>query len=190
MAPTGEQKDANTARARIRIARDSLKMSQAEFAKALGMSVRGYQAYETRGRLPSGKTLARALDIGISVDWLLTGQGEMRRVVVGPSEAGNGVPIVKGDVPGYNLVVDAEGATHERVDLVPEVLAPVLQWVAEYTAGFPKPILWEREAGTLIARYTWDFYTWLNARRTEKAPASQSSPESAPKSPAKGKKAP
>ncbi len=55
-------------------------LSQKEFAKKLGISVRAYQYYEAGDRIPKGEELQRIAEAcGISVDWLLTG---------GSSEAG------------------------------------------------------------------------------------------------------
>ncbi|MEA1652555.1 hypothetical protein UAJ10_26540 [Nitrospirillum sp. BR 11164] len=42
------------------------------------LGVNTWQGYERLGKLPKGETLARLLELDISVDWLLTGHGTMR----------------------------------------------------------------------------------------------------------------
>ncbi|MFB0516084.1 MAG: helix-turn-helix domain-containing protein [Candidatus Neomarinimicrobiota bacterium] len=52
-------------------------LSQAEFAKTLGVPLRSYQAYEVGEHPFSEDLLKRLAGIGISVQWLLTGDGDM-----------------------------------------------------------------------------------------------------------------
>ncbi|MDZ5649709.1 hypothetical protein [Nitrospirillum sp. BR 11828] len=41
------------------------------------LGVNTWQGYERLGKLPKGETLAQLLNLDISVDWLLTGHGDM-----------------------------------------------------------------------------------------------------------------
>ncbi|MBB6254989.1 hypothetical protein FHS74_005583 [Nitrospirillum iridis] len=41
------------------------------------LGVNTWQGYERLGKLPKGETLAQLLELDISVDWLLTGHGNM-----------------------------------------------------------------------------------------------------------------
>lgn len=51
-------------------------LSQEEFAKKLGISVRGYQNYEAGERIPKGKILSKiAVACNVTTDFVLTGEG-------------------------------------------------------------------------------------------------------------------
>ena len=57
--------------------RETKKISQGEFAKLLGASLRSYQYYESGSR-PVPLDLLRGLaEMGTNIHWLLTGKGEM-----------------------------------------------------------------------------------------------------------------
>lgn len=60
---------------RARALREELRLSQVEMAKALGMSVRGWQKIERDEGLPNGETLMLFKTIGINPGWVLTGLG-------------------------------------------------------------------------------------------------------------------
>ena len=66
----------NTASCLIEI-RKSKKLSQNEFAKSLGVSLRSYQYYESGARPIPIEVLQGLAEIGANVHWLLTGEGEM-----------------------------------------------------------------------------------------------------------------
>lgn len=55
--------------------RFKLKMSQAEIAKTLGISVRNWQTMERDEGVPSGETLLRFKSAGYNPGWILTGVG-------------------------------------------------------------------------------------------------------------------
>ncbi|MBL8396626.1 MAG: hypothetical protein JNL84_00565, partial [Candidatus Accumulibacter sp.] len=63
---------------RIRVARESLGLTQDGLAKAVKGSKRGIQDNETRFRVPGGEVIAGLIDLGISANWLLSGVGPMR----------------------------------------------------------------------------------------------------------------
>lgn len=48
-------------------------------ASRMGVSLRAYQNYEAQEREPKAKDVARLARIGIDLNWLLTGEGEMLR---------------------------------------------------------------------------------------------------------------
>jgi transcriptional regulator with XRE-family HTH domain len=52
-------------------------MGQEEFAALMGTTYRSYQRYEQGYFAPKMAHLVRLYDLGISIDWLLTGQGSM-----------------------------------------------------------------------------------------------------------------
>lgn len=57
--------------------RRSKKLSQSEFAKSLGVSLRSYQYYESGARSIPIEVLRGLAEIGANIHWLLTGKGEM-----------------------------------------------------------------------------------------------------------------
>ena len=62
---------------RLRVIRAKYSVSQPEFAAKCGVSIRAYQDYEAGKRLPSAEVMLALTELGIDVDWLLTGEGEM-----------------------------------------------------------------------------------------------------------------
>lgn len=56
--------------------------SQKDISSALGISTRTWQIYEEGGSVPGGKVLEGLANIGIDINWLLTGVGEMARPVI------------------------------------------------------------------------------------------------------------
>lgn len=57
---------------RLRLLRDEKKLSQAEFAKIIGLSTNGYQRYELDGRDPTAPMLVEiAKFYHVSADYLL-----------------------------------------------------------------------------------------------------------------------
>lgn len=57
---------------RLRLLRDEKKLSQAEFAKIIGLSTNGYQRYELDGREPTAPVIVEiAKYYKVSADYLL-----------------------------------------------------------------------------------------------------------------------
>lgn len=63
---------------RLKIARDVLGLSQSAIAKAAGSSLPAWQGYESGKNIPGGKVFEGLARLGINVNWLLTGEGEIR----------------------------------------------------------------------------------------------------------------
>ena len=62
-----------------RLARAIDATSDAELARALGISTGDYSQRKSRGRVPWDRVMSVARSRLVSADWLLTGEGEMRR---------------------------------------------------------------------------------------------------------------
>ena len=58
--------------------RKSLSESQAQFGQRFERSASAISLYE-KGRLPDDIVLTKLSEMGFSIDWLLTGQGDMKR---------------------------------------------------------------------------------------------------------------
>jgi transcriptional regulator with XRE-family HTH domain len=71
---------------RIKLVRKNL--SRPDFAKRLGISVTSVQTYETLDHIPKGDILQRIQkEFGVSIDWLLTGEGKPYFPVAGEISA-------------------------------------------------------------------------------------------------------
>jgi transcriptional regulator with XRE-family HTH domain len=64
---------------RLKIAREFLRYSQKDMAKALDTNPQTWQIYESGKSVPGGKVLEALARIGFDVNWLLTGEGQMLR---------------------------------------------------------------------------------------------------------------
>lgn len=73
---------------RLRVFRESMKLTQAQMAKAAGGSTPGYKSNEQGTALPNSKLLVGLRGLGLNVDWLLSGEGPMLRAdLLAPGEA-------------------------------------------------------------------------------------------------------
>ncbi|WP_044559206.1 helix-turn-helix domain-containing protein [Azospirillum sp. B4] len=62
---------------RLRQVREHFGETQKSMSARFALGVNTWQGYERLGKLPKGETLAQLLELDISVDWLLTGHGNM-----------------------------------------------------------------------------------------------------------------
>lgn len=62
---------------RIRETREYLGLSQKAISERLGCSYQAWQGYEAGNNLPGGRILQRLNMLGVSIDWLLSGEGAM-----------------------------------------------------------------------------------------------------------------
>lgn len=99
---------AETVAARIRLARADTP--QEVFASQLGVHPQTVGKYERGLVVPGGDILARFRSLGISVDWLLTGEGEML-LDRAPTTALPAVAALDGDLVG--LIVEGISAAYK-----------------------------------------------------------------------------
>lgn len=59
---------------RLKQIREHLGYTQKDFAKHIGASYRGWQANES-GTMPGGELLLKLTEIGVNINWILTGEG-------------------------------------------------------------------------------------------------------------------
>tara|TARA_R110000868_G_scaffold225568_2_gene477832 strand:+ start:37450 stop:37929 length:480 start_codon:yes stop_codon:yes gene_type:complete len=76
---------------RLKAVRAELKLSQAGMAEAVGTSVTGWQTYEHGKHVPGGQIIARLVELGFDANWVLTGDGPMRRDFKGRSYEKTGI---------------------------------------------------------------------------------------------------
>ncbi len=63
---------------RMKMVRDALGLTQKQLADLLDVSVPAIQSYELAKSMPGGKILKRLADEGFNINWILTGEGEMK----------------------------------------------------------------------------------------------------------------
>lgn len=73
---------------RLRLIREQLGETQRGMSDRFDLGVNTWQVYERMDRLPKDEALIELIKLGVSIDWLITGQGEMSQG--GPPRPGNG----------------------------------------------------------------------------------------------------
>ncbi len=68
---------------RLKLIRESLGMSQSAMAKAADSSLPSWQGYEAGRNVPGGKVLEALARMGFNINWVLTGEGEMKKSFCG-----------------------------------------------------------------------------------------------------------
>jgi transcriptional regulator with XRE-family HTH domain len=64
---------------RIRAWRHALGLTQAAFSERIGVHIGVLKKYEQGLNIPGGEALAAIAKTGVNMNWLLTGEGEMRQ---------------------------------------------------------------------------------------------------------------
>lgn len=81
---------------RFRLARESLSLSPPELARTIGSAPQTIRDYEDGKSIPGGAAVAGMANLGIDANWLLTGEGEMRRSSAPYTTHKSNGPIVTG----------------------------------------------------------------------------------------------
>ena len=81
---------------RLRLFREAKRMSQAQMAEAIDGATAGYKKNEQGLALPNSKVLIGLYDLGLNVNWLLSGEGPMLRAEI-PAPGG----LTDGDLKAY-----------------------------------------------------------------------------------------
>lgn len=76
---------------RLRECREALGMSQAGLATATGAAKTTIQQYERDDNVPGGKFLRAVMELGVNVNWLLSGSGPMFLSQLSEAGAAGGV---------------------------------------------------------------------------------------------------
>lgn len=112
--------------ARLKSVRVHLRLTQAEMAGQMGISTRAYQTYEAAQRQPRAVDLAALAEVGIDLNWLLTGAGSMLRAAQEPPPA-SGAPAAPATVDEDLMARVAEGVAEiyrsENVRIYPGPIA-------------------------------------------------------------------
>ena len=139
----------------LRDIRKSLGENQGDFGKRFGKTGPAVSNYET-GRLPEDKMLKAIYDMGFSIDWLISGEGRMRRGT-GESEdvcssllegVGDGLMIVQDGIYKFvnraleritGYAVDELIGHHAGLHAIPEERARIGRLFAMFAQGNALP---------------------------------------------------
>jgi phage repressor protein C with HTH and peptisase S24 domain len=91
---------------RMALARETIKMSQTEFARFIGGSKSGIQDNEAGKNMPGGKVLAGFIRAGVNSNWILTNEGEMLLADMAARKTYDWSPDVTAKEPALPLYID------------------------------------------------------------------------------------
>lgn len=112
---------------RIKELRKLQKMTQAEFAKRIGLTQSTVAGYETGAwPIPASTVLAICREFGVSEEWLRTGQGEMYRRLSREEETQAMIDSLFADRP------EAFRSKLLRALLTFEPESPMWEWLEEF----------------------------------------------------------
>lgn len=73
---------------RLKLFREFLKLTQVQFASAIGGTAIAIQGNESGRSMPNGKSLIGLYKLGMDINWLLTGEGQMLLTKQPPNSSG------------------------------------------------------------------------------------------------------
>jgi len=121
--------DPNDIGSRLGMLIKSMNLRQYQFTEKFGISANSLDRYKNNERYPDPQFLARLVEGGVNVNWLLRGEGSM--FILAPWELGDDVKTVKKVqiVDGKPVLVNDFDTTYVRTSIFPIV--------AEISAGSP-----------------------------------------------------
>jgi SOS-response transcriptional repressor LexA len=124
--------DTNDIGSRLGMLIKAMKLKQYQFTKKFGISANSLDRYKNNERFPDPQFLARLIDAGVNVNWLLRGEGSM--FILAPWELGDDVRTTKKVqiVDGKPVLVNDFDTTYVRTSIFPIV--------AEISAGSPMEV--------------------------------------------------
>lgn len=118
----------------LKTARELLGKSQKDMAKAIGISLTAWQNYESGSQVPGGKVFKSFVDLEINTNWLLTGEGEMKRGAEKPS-------IVAEEFKSYRLERGLAKQLPEEPKQIDPVMAVIKQELLRMTLDQKRAVL-------------------------------------------------
>ena len=124
--------DPNDIGSRLGMLIKSMNLKQYQFNEKFGISPNSLDRYKNNERFPEPQFLARLIDAGVNVNWLLRGEGSM--FILAPWELGDDVRTTKKVqiVDGKPVLVNDFDTTYVRTSIFPIV--------AEISAGSPMEV--------------------------------------------------
>jgi len=89
---------------RFKLVRASQQKTQKEMAAFVGVSYRTWQDYEGDTNAPGGKVMRHLCSLGININWLLTGQGEMHIHNASPGQVPADNTAVRSQHPVFQII--------------------------------------------------------------------------------------
>jgi transcriptional regulator with XRE-family HTH domain len=119
---------------RIEAARKSLGMTQVQMTTHLGIAISTYQICESPRANPKVSVIAGLVELGISSDWLVTGQGEMLLADRGqaPDADDDSNEVIKSRALLFDLIVGMEAQAHDSgLELTPQQHADMILFMTD-----------------------------------------------------------
>lgn len=133
---------------RLKSVRESTGGSQKEFATLVSASFRAWQDYEAGNSVPGGKVFESLAKLGFDTNWILTGEGPMRR---GEEEGGRGEGVTAAaagrrlddayvDIPLYDVKASAGAGALVEHERIVDFLAFKAEWIRVELRATPKDL--------------------------------------------------
>lgn len=124
---------------RLREIRQKLNESQASFASKLGLNQSTYSKYELDGRIVPDELKSKLYLLGVSLDWLVTGDGYMFRDSEFKTPSGKSYP-VSSDVATYSVPILASKVSAGKGEewLPSDYSGESLPTLEKFFFGYPK----------------------------------------------------
>ena len=140
--------DPNDIGSRLGMLIKAMKLKQYQFTEKFGISANSLDRYKNNERFPDPQFLARLIDAGVNVNWLLRGEGSM--FILAPWELGDDIRTTKKVqiMDGKSVLVNDFDTTYVRTSIFPIV--------AEISAGSPMEVPEDMEPAESVevpARY-------------------------------------
>ena len=121
--------DPNDVGSRLGMLIKAMKLKQYQFTEKFGISANSLDRYKNNERFPDPQFMARLIDAGVNVNWLLRGEGSM--FILAPWELGDDIRTTKKVqiVDGKPVLVNDFDTTYVRTSVFPIL--------AEIAAGHP-----------------------------------------------------
>jgi len=138
---------------RLKIARELLVKSQKDMATLLGIGYRSWQGYESGSNYPGGEVFESLARLGINTNWLLTGEGPMRRGEGTERDRGGPLAVTADlgpgfiQVPRYDIAASAGGGSVVHCEQVVDYLAFRAEWVQDNLRVDPRYLALIRVTG-------------------------------------------
>jgi SOS-response transcriptional repressor LexA len=116
--------DPNDVGSRLGMLIKAMKLKQYQFTEKFGISANSLDRYKNNERFPDPQFMARLIDAGVNVNWLLRGEGSM--FILAPWELGDDIRTTKKVqiVDGKPVLVNDFDTTYVRTSVFP-ILAEI-----------------------------------------------------------------
>ena len=131
---------------RLKSVRKAIGVSQKEMDPLLGLGKRSWQRYESDKNVPGSKVIAELARRGFDANWILTGQGEMRRPDAAEYTQNQSAGYVLRDAIDPSSDIEAKNeAVFPRLRQISYALEEM-----EHEAGWKPPVYWHELIKTLM----------------------------------------